>query len=265
MTVGQINPSIRLLDPKTGLLTAEGVRFFGSLTQTVTVAGSLVSTTAVQTLTNKTMDGDVNVFVDIHTSSLKNRTGVDTDLVTGTEGASGELGQWNTDGDLVGVDPASLTAVIGAQPADATLTALAAFNTDGILTQTAADTFVARTITGTANEIDIADGDGVAGDPTASLPAAMTLTGKTLTGGSYTGAAWDNGVIGGGTPAAMTGTTITATSYVKAPSYTVLGVPSAVTSGAGAIIYVSDESGGAVLAFSDATNWLRVTDRAIIS
>ncbi len=46
-------------------------------------------------------------------------------------------------------------------------------------------------------------------------------------------------------------------------SYTVAGVPSA--SVAGRQIYVSDESGGAVLAFSDGTNWRRVTDRAIIS
>lgn len=30
-------------------------------------------------------------------------------------------------------------------------------------------------------------------------------------------------------------------------------------------IYVSDEAGGAVPAFSDGTNWRRVTDRAIIS
>jgi hypothetical protein len=49
------------------------------------------------------------------------------------------------------------------------------------------------------------------------------------------------------------------------PSYTVAGVPSASSMGAGAMIYVSNESGGAVIAFSDATNWRRVTDRAIIS
>jgi hypothetical protein len=46
-------------------------------------------------------------------------------------------------------------------------------------------------------------------------------------------------------------------------SYTVATVPVATT--AGRQIYVSDESGGAVLAFSDGTNWRRVTDRAIIS
>jgi hypothetical protein len=47
------------------------------------------------------------------------------------------------------------------------------------------------------------------------------------------------------------------------PSYTVAGLPSA--SVAASLIYVSNESGGAVLAFSDGTNWRRVTDRAIVS
>lgn len=48
------------------------------------------------------------------------------------------------------------------------------------------------------------------------------------------------------------------------PSYTVAGVPSAATWTRG-LIYVSNETGGAVPAFSDGTNWRRVTDRAIIA
>lgn len=50
---------------------------------------------------------------------------------------------------------------------------------------------------------------------------------------------------------------------VVVPTYTVAGVPAATT--VGQIVYVSNEAGGAVLAFSDGTNWRRVTDRAIIS
>lgn len=34
---------------------------------------------------------------------------------------------------------------------------------------------------------------------------------------------------------------------------------------AGQMIYVSDETGGAVPAFSDGTNWRRVTDRAVVA
>jgi hypothetical protein len=33
----------------------------------------------------------------------------------------------------------------------------------------------------------------------------------------------------------------------------------------GAIVFVSNETGGAVLAFSDGTDWRRVTDRTIVS
>lgn len=58
----------------------------------------------------------------------------------------------------------------GYQPLDATLTSIAAHNTNGLLTQTAADTFTGRTITGTTNQITVTNGDGVSGNPTLSLP-----------------------------------------------------------------------------------------------
>jgi hypothetical protein len=46
-------------------------------------------------------------------------------------------------------------------------------------------------------------------------------------------------------------------------SYTVATLPSATT--VGQMIYVTDETGGAVPAFSDGTNFRRVTDRAVVS
>jgi hypothetical protein len=48
------------------------------------------------------------------------------------------------------------------------------------------------------------------------------------------------------------------------PTYTVATLPTAATYARG-LIYVSDEAGGAVIAFSDGTNWRRVTDRNIVS
>lgn len=71
-----------------------------------------------------------------------------------------------------------LTSASG-QPLDATLTALAAYSTNGIVTQTSADTFAGRTITGTSNEVTVTNGDGVSGNPTLSLPATIDLGGKT--------------------------------------------------------------------------------------
>lgn len=52
---------------------------------------------------------------------------------------------------------------------------------------------------------------------------------------------------------------------IRCASYTVATLPSASAAGAGAQVYVSDESGGAVPTFSDGTNWRRVTDRAVVS
>ena len=49
----------------------------------------------------------------------------------------------------------------------------------------------------------------------------------------------------------------------KVPSFTVANLPTASTAGAGALSFCTDETGGAVLVFSDGTNWRRVTDRAI--
>ena len=51
---------------------------------------------------------------------------------------------------------------------------------------------------------------------------------------------------------------------VEFPQYTVAGVPSA-SAYTGHMIYVSNETGGSVMAFSDGSNWRRVTDRAVIS
>jgi len=62
------------------------------------------------------------------------------------------------------------TALAGKQPLDSTLTSLAAYNTNGLLAQTAADTFVGRVLTGTTNQVTVTNGDGVAGNPTLSLP-----------------------------------------------------------------------------------------------
>lgn len=70
---------------------------------------------------------------------------------------------------------------------DADLQAIAAITGTGVLVRTADNTWALRTITGTANEITVTNGNGVAGNQTISLPAAITGTGKTWTGGTFTG------------------------------------------------------------------------------
>lgn len=58
--------------------------------------------------------------------------------------------------------------------------------------------------------------------------------------------------------------TTTATMIFQAPSYTVLTLPSAATYPRG-VIYVSDQSTGAELAFSDGVNWRICSTRAVVS
>ena len=55
-----------------------------------------------------------------------------------------------------------------------------------------------------------------------------------------------------------------ATLLLQLKTYTVATLPSAVTYPRG-VIYVSDEAGGATLAFSEGTDWRRVQDRAVVS
>jgi hypothetical protein len=74
---------------------------------------------------------------------------------------------------LNGVTSSIQTQLTGKQATDATLTSLAAYNTNGILVQTAADTFVGRSIVGTANRLTVTNGDGVAGNPTINIPTAL--------------------------------------------------------------------------------------------
>lgn len=56
-----------------------------------------------------------------------------------------------------------------AQPVSAQLTAVSAFVATGLVAQTAAGTFAARAITGTAGNIGVTNGDGIAGNPTFNL------------------------------------------------------------------------------------------------
>ncbi|MDB5692331.1 MAG: hypothetical protein JWO81_1394 [Alphaproteobacteria bacterium] len=55
------------------------------------------------------------------------------------------------------------------QPYDPTLAALAAYNANGLVAQTAPDAFAGRTIIGPAAGLAIANGNGVAGNPTFAL------------------------------------------------------------------------------------------------
>ena len=120
----------------------------------------------------------------------------------------------------------TLNTAVTPQAQDATLTALAGFNTNGLLTQTAADTFAGRSIAVPAAGISITNANGVSGNPTLALAndlaaleglsgtntiyyrsasdvwSPVTFSGLTFSGGVLTAAAAGGNVSNSGTPAA---------------------------------------------------------------
>lgn len=101
-------------------------------------------------------------------------------------------------------------------------------------------------------------------DGSASEPA-YTFSSNSETGMFLSGSSDELGFCTNGTIRFnISDTQITASIPVILPSFTVAGVPAA-SGKTGGMIYVTNETGGAVPAFSDGTNWRRVTDRAIIS
>jgi hypothetical protein len=81
-------------------------------------------------------------------------------------------------------------ALSSAYAYDPTIQALSAYNTNGLITQTAADTFTGRTITGTAGTITVSDGNGVAGNPTLTIDAAYIGQNTITTLGTVTTGTW---------------------------------------------------------------------------
>ena len=136
----------------------------------------------------------------------------------------------------------------------------AAFGNDALLLATGGDNCAFgkgagdALITGTDNAIF-----GYNSDTGSTSSVNAIVIGANVTGnGSNTATIGDSSI----TDTYLEGD-IHTTGQINLVNYTVAGVPSAAT--VGGFIFVTDETGGAVTAFSDGTNWRRTTDRAIVA
>lgn len=166
-TPAQVQATLSVDDLITLSGVAEGATHLGTFTGTTITDSSDIKEalqeleTAVENVSGGSIDGsgttnEITYWVDSDTLGA---------LAVATYPSLTELAY------VKGVTSAIQTQLNAKQALDATLTALAAYNTNGVLVQTAADTFAGRTIAGTA-PISVSNGDGVSGNPTISCTAA---------------------------------------------------------------------------------------------
>ena len=153
------------------------------------ITGNAATATKWQTARTITLGTDLTGSVSIDGSAdvTLNATIAANSVALGTDTTGDYVQSISASGAGISISGGTGEGSTPAVSLDATLNALAGYNTNGLLTQTAADTFAGRTITGTTNKIVVTDGDGILGNPTlnigsdvVTLTDTQSLTNKTI-------------------------------------------------------------------------------------
>jgi hypothetical protein len=184
--------------PAGGTLGTTAVTWVVFSISTVYLPGSGIDITGstISVATGGIVDSMVSASAAITLSKLASVT-ANKALVSDSSGYVSASAVTSTElGYVAGVTSAIQTQINGKQPLDATLTALAAFNSNGIMVQTAADTFTSRTITGTSNRLSVTNGSGVGGDPTLDISSSYVGQATITTLGTIGTGVWNGTAIG---------------------------------------------------------------------
>jgi len=132
---------------------------------TYTVALDLVGAHLVVGADLQAWDADLDAVASLSGTGIAVRTGSGTWATRFIAAPAAGIGVTNGDG-VAGNPTLSLAN---------DLAALESLASSGFAARTGADAWAIRLITGTANQISVVNGDGVAGNPTLSLPARVTI------------------------------------------------------------------------------------------